>query len=65
MMLHREESVTIARLQERAEQCRRLARQALSHGIAVELERLAHDYERDAARLEQWVAPLSSAAAAG
>jgi hypothetical protein len=37
---------------ERAAQCRRLARQAVSNGIAVELENLARDYDRDAAELQ-------------
>ncbi|MDR3436289.1 hypothetical protein [Telmatospirillum sp.] len=39
-------------LQERAAQCRQLARQARSCGIATELEKLARDYDKDAARQE-------------
>lgn len=39
-------------LQERAAQCRRLALQAHSRGIAAELERLAYDYDQDADRVE-------------
>jgi len=46
------EKITISRLQERAEKCRRLARQATSEAIAVELEKLARDYDEDLARLE-------------
>jgi predicted Zn-ribbon and HTH transcriptional regulator len=46
------ETMSAAYLLERAEQCRRLARQALSHDIANELERLACDYDKDAAALE-------------
>jgi hypothetical protein len=44
--------LSIARLRERAAECRQFARRALSDGIASELERLAHDYDRDAARLD-------------
>ncbi|WP_158699560.1 hypothetical protein [Magnetospirillum gryphiswaldense] len=40
-----------ARLRERAEKCRQFARESASHGIATELERLAVDYDQDAARL--------------
>lgn len=40
-----------ARLRERAEKCRQFARESSSHGIATELERLAVDYDHDAARL--------------
>lgn len=40
-----------ARLRERAEKCRQFARESPSHGIASELERLAVDYDQDAARL--------------
>ncbi len=47
-----DEMMDAAYLLERAAQCRRLARQALSIGIAGELEKLACDYDRDAARLE-------------
>ena len=39
-------------LLERAAQCRKMVRQARSRGIATELESLASDYDRDAARLE-------------
>jgi len=48
------EMMSAAYLQERAEQCRRLARQALSRGIASELERMACDYDKDAAMLEMF-----------
>lgn len=40
-----------ARLGELAAKCRQFARESASHGIASELERLATDYDRDAARL--------------
>lgn len=39
------------RLRERAEKCRQFARESPSYGVASELERLAADYDRDAARL--------------
>lgn len=39
-------------LLERAAQCRQLARRARSGGIASELEKLACDYDKDAAQLE-------------
>jgi hypothetical protein len=42
----------IARLRDRAAQCRRRAGETLSGGIAVELRKLAVDYEREAARIE-------------
>lgn len=42
----------IERLRGRAHHCHRLAEEALSNGIAVELEELARGYERDAAQLE-------------
>jgi hypothetical protein len=45
-------AVCARRFLERAEKCRQFARQAQSHGIALELERLAVDYDQDAARLE-------------
>jgi hypothetical protein len=41
-----------ARLREKAAQCRQLARQARSDGIAIELGKLADDYDQHAARLE-------------
>jgi hypothetical protein len=41
-----------ARLRKKAAECRQLARQALSDGIAVELGKLADDYDANAARLE-------------
>jgi len=44
--------LSVERLRERAEQCRQLAHDAHSHGIAAELESLAIDYEKDAAGLE-------------
>jgi hypothetical protein len=50
--MNNDEMMDSAYLLERAAQCRRLARQALSIGIANELEKLACDYDRDAARLE-------------
>jgi hypothetical protein len=40
------------RFLERAEKCRQFAKEARSHGIAEELERLAVDFDQDAARLE-------------
>jgi hypothetical protein len=50
-------------LLERAAQCRQLARRAQSRGIATELERLACDYDKDAARLEAFSPGRLSAAA--
>lgn len=47
-----DELLSLARLRERAFQCREIARAADSRGIAAELEGLAHDYERAAALLE-------------
>jgi hypothetical protein len=47
-----EGTMSIARLRKSAERCRRLAELALIHDIASELERLAQDYDEDAARLE-------------
>jgi len=44
--------MSAAYLQERAMQCRRLAAQALSDGIATELWKLARDYDNDAILLE-------------
>jgi hypothetical protein len=44
--------MSVSYLMERAAQCRLLARQARSRGIATELERLAIDYDRDVAQLE-------------
>lgn len=44
--------MSLSRLRERAEQCHRLASLALSDGIATELEKLACDYDSDAARIE-------------
>jgi hypothetical protein len=46
------ETTSTARLRKKAAQCRQLARQALSDGIAVELGRLADDYDANAAQLE-------------
>jgi hypothetical protein len=46
--------ICTARLRERAEQCRLRARQASSVRIGFELEKLAGDYENDAARIEQF-----------
>jgi hypothetical protein len=43
--------MSLARLRERAARCRHEA-QKLPSGIATELERLACDYDDDAARLE-------------
>jgi len=40
------------RLRERAAYCRKLARNAMSSGVARELEAIARDYERDAENLE-------------
>jgi hypothetical protein len=37
---------------ERAAECRALAHQARSRGIAEELEKLARDYDKDAARID-------------
>lgn len=45
------ESLNESYFLELARQCRRLAQQSLSYYIAEELEKLASDYERDAARL--------------
>ena len=42
----------VRRLRERAAYCRRLARNAMSSGVARELEGIARDYERDAEHLE-------------
>ncbi len=42
----------VSYLLERAATCRQMARRAQSRGIATELESLAHDYDKDAARLE-------------
>lgn len=42
----------MARLQKKAAQCRQLAQQALSDGIAIELGKLADDYDEQVARLE-------------
>jgi hypothetical protein len=44
--------VNILRLREKAAQCRQYAQEARSRGIAAELESMAHDYDRDAARIE-------------
>ncbi len=44
--------ITASRLHERAAHCRDLARNALSTGIAAELQSIADDYDRDAERLE-------------
>ena len=41
-----------ARLRERAAYCRKLADDAVSHGIARELESIAREYEQGADRLE-------------
>lgn len=45
-------------LLERASRCRRLAQQALSERIADELEKLACDYDRDAAQIGAVVPPV-------
>ncbi|WP_158240714.1 hypothetical protein [Telmatospirillum siberiense] len=50
--MENEETMGMAYFLERAQQCRRLAQQALSYGIANELEKLARDYDKDAAMLE-------------
>lgn len=50
-------------LLERAAQCRQLARHARSGGIATELEKLACDYDKDAALLEAFAPDRMSAAA--
>ena len=49
---HQEVGAAVPRLRERAEHCRRLARNALVDGVARELEAIAQEYERDADRLE-------------
>ncbi len=49
--------ITAARLHERAAQCRELARNALSEGIAAELQSIADDYDRDAEQLETRAIP--------
>jgi hypothetical protein len=46
------ERMSLSRLQERAAQCRQHAGRARSRGVAIEFERLASDYERDAALIE-------------
>ena len=50
--MNSEEMMSIERLRERAAQCRQFAWKARSRGIATELEKLAYDCDRDAARLE-------------
>lgn len=52
---------TMLRLQENAERCRRMARQATCDGIARELEKLAQDYDKDASRLEVMAPDLRAA----
>lgn len=42
----------VVRLREKAAQCRQYALEALSRGVAAELESMAHDYDRDATRIE-------------
>jgi hypothetical protein len=54
--------MSVAYLLERAMQCRRLAAQALSDGIATELWKLACDYDKDAARLEMYAPDRAKAA---
>lgn len=45
-------TMNTARLRKKAAECRQLARQARSDGVAVELGKLADDYDANAARLE-------------
>jgi hypothetical protein len=59
-----DEMMSAAYLLERAKQCRRLAQQALSYGIASELERLARDYDKDAAQHEAFEPNYAKAASA-
>jgi hypothetical protein len=53
--MHDEGMMNVTYLQERAARCRRLAKQASSHGIAIELEKLAGDYDKDVARTEAFI----------
>jgi hypothetical protein len=46
------EMASAARLRQRAARCRHEARQVQFYGIATELERLAYDYDNDAASIE-------------
>jgi hypothetical protein len=46
------EIVIASHLREGAAQCRRLAQLARDDGVALELERLSREYERDADRFE-------------
>ncbi len=52
-----------ARLRQKAAQCRQLAQQALSDGIAIELGKLADDYDANAAELEAFDSERSTARA--
>lgn len=47
-----DKATSIARLRQKAAQCRHFARQAQSEGIAAEFDGLARDYESDADWLE-------------
>ena len=51
-VMHDYGTISTTDLRERAAKCRRLADRTHSAGVAVELEKLATDYERDAALLE-------------
>ncbi len=62
-IMNNDEMMDATYLLERAAQCRRLARHSQSHGIAVELEKLACDYDKDAARLEAFNSGGMAAAA--
>ena len=47
-----DKATSIARLRQKAAQCRHSARQSQSQGIAAEFDSLARDYESDADWLE-------------
>ena len=64
LTMNQEAMMSVAYLLERAAQCRHLALQARSGGIATELEKLAIDYDKDAARLEAFAPYRMRAAAA-
>ena len=53
------------RLHERAAYCRRLAGNALSSGVARELEAIARDYERDAEKIENRASAMRGMPTAG
>jgi hypothetical protein len=59
-----ERELLCMRLRQRAARCRGLARDAVSLGVAEELDAIAADYERDADKIEAQASRHTRSAAA-